>query len=488
MGRKSILKGYIGTSFDVQRWLSLDNCGLICITLSFSFLTYALIEVYTRLLSNDTVARVIFGVFYAPFTVLSMTSLFMAWTSNPGAVPMGARPLKEDLDLEANNGNNESKTANNDAGTVTSNNEEQKAVPPKRSKPKRGIKRCRKCNDNFKPPRAHHDSVTGRCIVKMDHFCPWICNAVGVLNHKFFFLFILYTCLTCVTCLILIIVQFIYCGASTPSDDQFTFSSTSSSSLEPTFIISKYLRNKFFQDADMTNPSCQVIFTSDVTFLFFLALLYMMFTSCMLFDQVEAVRSNISKIARMKLERENIDVVSASSSTVNSELGRVSNQFNEIFGGTSIKIAWHWFFPIPIRFPEGMYDAVMGYEYDSSFGDEPYRPTRQNNSATANMCSPVNSYDNLAGAGSGSLILGKHSEGTIYDVDASDSLHSVSSQTMEPPSQSISNPVETVSVVDASPLLRSEASSGVKRRNTKQEEEHVSLLSGQPQNYFVGDE
>jgi hypothetical protein len=34
----------------------------------------------------------------------------------------------------------------------------------------RAIRRCHKCNDNFKAPRAHHDSVTGRCIVKFDHY------------------------------------------------------------------------------------------------------------------------------------------------------------------------------------------------------------------------------------------------------------------------------------------------------------------------------
>ena len=42
----------------------------------------------------------------------------------------------------------------------------------------RALRRCHKCNDNFKPGRAHHDSVTGRCIVKFDHFCPWVGNAV----------------------------------------------------------------------------------------------------------------------------------------------------------------------------------------------------------------------------------------------------------------------------------------------------------------------
>lgn len=30
---------------------------------------------------------------------------------------------------------------------------------------------CVKCNC-FKPPRAHHCSECGRCIIKMDHHCP----------------------------------------------------------------------------------------------------------------------------------------------------------------------------------------------------------------------------------------------------------------------------------------------------------------------------
>ena len=35
--------------------------------------------------------------------------------------------------------------------------------------------------------------MTGRCIVKLDHYCPWTNNAIGVRNHKFFLLFIWYT-------------------------------------------------------------------------------------------------------------------------------------------------------------------------------------------------------------------------------------------------------------------------------------------------------
>lgn len=55
---------------------------------------------------------------------------------------------------------------------------------------------CDKCH-NWKPDRTHHSQDVGRCVTKMDHFCPWVGGVVGERALKFFVQFLVYAMILC---------------------------------------------------------------------------------------------------------------------------------------------------------------------------------------------------------------------------------------------------------------------------------------------------
>ncbi|ODV79359.1 zf-DHHC-domain-containing protein [Suhomyces tanzawaensis NRRL Y-17324] len=54
-----------------------------------------------------------------------------------------------------------------------------------------GVVFCTKCLV-WKPDRTHHCSSSGKCILRMDHYCPWFTTCIGYFNHKFFVQFLVY--------------------------------------------------------------------------------------------------------------------------------------------------------------------------------------------------------------------------------------------------------------------------------------------------------
>lgn len=53
---------------------------------------------------------------------------------------------------------------------------------------------CEKCH-NWKPDRTHHCKELGRCVRKMDHYCPWAGGIIAESTHKFFMQFVFYAAL-----------------------------------------------------------------------------------------------------------------------------------------------------------------------------------------------------------------------------------------------------------------------------------------------------
>jgi hypothetical protein len=99
-----------------------------------------------------------------------------------------------------------------------------------------------------------------------------------------------------------------------------------------------------------------------VLVLFLVTVVFLVFTLVMLLDQKEAIETNASKIARMKMRV----------GEGGTELSRVTEEFNEMFGGNDKNVTWHWFLPLPVEFPRGMEKVVLGYEWDETFDQVPY--------------------------------------------------------------------------------------------------------------------
>ena len=69
------------------------------------------------------------------FCVMAIWSHGATMLGDPGVVPSNAKPLAKDIE----------------------------DGPPIQ---------CGVC-EGYKPPASHHDSISGRCVSRMDHFCPW---------------------------------------------------------------------------------------------------------------------------------------------------------------------------------------------------------------------------------------------------------------------------------------------------------------------------
>jgi len=315
-----------GTGPFDRYWLNLDCCGLFCALFTYFLHVYGVYAVCWVLLPpwmsykdeagtrHLSLAGVFHSLCFVFVAVMAVVSHFRGMTTDPGAVPPDAKPLDE-------------------VKLPDAQQEEESLAQPK--------KLCRRCR-SFKPARAHHCSICKRCIIKMDHHCPWLNNCVALGNMKYFALFVGYSTvrrflryllltrclaafLSCIYSLALVVIRFSTCRHN-------------------------YRRYRH-ADAD-PDEACLDKPTQLLTILGLLieAVLFGMFTSCMMFDQQDVIFSKLTHIDRMK-------GITASGSIAG---------INEVFGigrfEGDTRFQLHWLSPFKkVCFPASVRDEIMGF-------------------------------------------------------------------------------------------------------------------------------
>lgn len=142
MGIMSMFVRYFGKMFVLLVWVLLFNMLYVSFTTVMS-------EIYKQENLVIFLINLVFGVWLAVNTFFHYA---MGWLTNPGVPPI---------------------TKFENVVTI-----------------------CKKCIAP-KPARTHHCSICRRCVLKMDHHCPWFDNCIGFYNHRYFFMFCSFIAIDC---------------------------------------------------------------------------------------------------------------------------------------------------------------------------------------------------------------------------------------------------------------------------------------------------
>ena len=321
---------------------------------------------------------------------LAIASHWYAMTTDPGSVPPDAQPIitvpdettdrKNDKNITTthnNNNNTENNTLdhtknnNNNTNTALQNYLLEPPPSPSRSIATTAVKRvCRRCK-SYKPYRAHHCSICQRCIIKMDHHCPWINNCVGIGNHKYFLLFIFYTSVSCLYSLLLIITRFTSCSNGINYHNHH-FKGNNHHQMK----LYRLHHPEQFQLANDNSAAIPHCLDRPTHLLFILALLveailFGLFTGCMMMDQMDVVRSKVTHIDRYKGGDDSVGShtiagvlevfgVRARSNHKNTKITSSKSSRHTLRDG---RFRWDWLSPFnPVCFPSyTIRDEVIGF-------------------------------------------------------------------------------------------------------------------------------
>ena len=133
------------------------------------------------------------------------------------------------------------------------------------------VKKCNRCQC-VKPPKSHHCSTCGHCILGMDHHCPWMNNCIGLKNQKAFVLFNFYAMTVCAWTAGRVGAKLFNC-----------------------------VDVSFCMDTQQV-PALGLLATLILIF----CILFFLFTITMFIDQVQMIQENTSTIDKMQARRANL--------------------------------------------------------------------------------------------------------------------------------------------------------------------------------------
>ena len=186
MVRREMRRPLFGTEQEARFWLCTDCCGLTTAGISYAIILFSE-QTVTFKIVGPWLKWGLFGalnaIVFNGFATMAMLSHMRAMFTNPGAVPkarspfLRARALPRRRPAESARGmwtRAYSELASHRAAcTRLRRAQEAKPIASDAKRFAEERKRqfsprswCRKC-EAYKPPRAHHDSVTNRCIVKV---------------------------------------------------------------------------------------------------------------------------------------------------------------------------------------------------------------------------------------------------------------------------------------------------------------------------------
>ncbi|XP_017466716.1 PREDICTED: palmitoyltransferase ZDHHC15 isoform X2 [Rhagoletis zephyria] len=149
---------------------------------------YAYVVQLCLLSIDNTFEKIVFLIFYHIICMLFFWSYWNTIFTPVGTVPSNWRIPESDIEhiFHADTQEQQKRILENFAKTLPVTNRTLNG----------SVRFCEKCKI-IKPDCAHHCSVCGSCVLKMDHHCPWVNNCVNFTNYKFFVLFLGYALLYC---------------------------------------------------------------------------------------------------------------------------------------------------------------------------------------------------------------------------------------------------------------------------------------------------